>query len=114
MSYPRQKEVVFFCLFFFVFFVCFFFAFLGNGFVTLFKKFGNQGKFCLWNPGSRALESGIQLKEFGIPLTIGIKNPSSTDQKIRNPEYKAVLDSLTWGEFCLTFWESYLSRSKEA
>ena len=87
MSYPRQKEVVFFLSFFFVvFFVCFFFAFLGNGFVTLYKKFGNQGKFCLWNPGSRALESGIQLKEFGIPLTIGIKNPSSTDLKsgIRN------------------------------
>ena len=87
MSYPRQKEVVFFLSFFFVVFFClFFFAFQGNGFVTLFKKFGNQGKFCLWNPGSRALESGIQLKEFGIPLTIGIKNPSSTELKsgIRN------------------------------
>ena len=88
MSYPRRKGVVFFLSLFFLFvFVCFFlFAFLGNGFVTLFKKFGNQGKFCLWNLGSRALESGIQLKEFGIPLTIGIKNPSSTDLKsgIRN------------------------------
>ena len=28
--------------------------------------------------GSGALESGIQLKESGIPLTIGIGNPSST------------------------------------
>ena len=90
MSYPRQKEVVFFLslflLFFFCLFVFFFFAFLGNGFVTLFKKFGNQGKFCLWNLGSQALESGIQLKEFGIPLTTGIKSPSSTDLKsgIRN------------------------------
>ena len=68
-------------VFVFVFVFVFFFAFLGNGFVTLFKKFGNQGKFCLWNAGSRALESGIQLKESGIPLTIGIKNPSSTDLK---------------------------------
>ena len=24
---------------------------------------------------------GIQLKEYGIPLTIGIRNPSSTDKK---------------------------------
>ena len=27
-------------------------------------------KFCLWDPESRALESVIKLKEFGIPLTI--------------------------------------------
>ena len=29
---------------------------------------------------SWALESGIQFKESGIPLTIGIQNPSSTDK----------------------------------
>ena len=30
---------------------------------------------------SGALESGIQLKDAGIPITIGIQNPSSTDKK---------------------------------
>ena len=48
---------------------------------------------------------GIQLKEYGIPLTIGIRNPSSTDKKSAveylamnpestawNPESKTVLD----------------------
>ena len=28
-------------------------------------------KICLWNPKSWALESGLQFKKFGIPLTIG-------------------------------------------
>ena len=32
--------------------------------------FRNQGKFCLWNPESWALEPRIQLKESRIPLTI--------------------------------------------
>ena len=44
--------------------------------------FRNPRHFCLlnWlrNVESWALESGIQLKESGIPLTIGILNPSST------------------------------------
>ena len=57
-------------------------------------------KNLLWNPESWALESGIQLKESGIPLTIGIRNPSSTDKEsvTWNPEFKNVLDSLTSGE----------------
>ena len=38
-------------------------------------------KNLLWNPESWALESGIQLKESGIPLTIGIRNPSFTDKE---------------------------------
>ena len=42
------------------------------------SKLRNPGKFC-W-----ALESGIQLKESGIPQTIGIQNPSSPG-KDRNP-----------------------------
>ena len=33
------------------------------------------------NPESWALESGIQRKESGIPLTIGIWNPTSTDKE---------------------------------
>ena len=42
------------------------------------SRLRNLGKFCLWNTKSWALDSGIQLKESGIPLTIGIQNPSST------------------------------------
>ena len=34
----------------------------------------------MWNPESLALESGVQLKESGIPLVIGSENPSSTDK----------------------------------
>ena len=56
-----------------------------------------------------ALESGLRLKESGIPLTTGIQNPSSTDIKLEasswNPESlawssksKTVLYSLIWGE----------------
>ena len=34
----------------------------------------------MWNPESWVLESGVQLKESGLPLAIGIENPSSTDK----------------------------------
>ena len=40
---------------------------------------------------SWALESGIQFKESGIPLTIRIQNPSSIEKKNRN---QYVLDYL--------------------
>ena len=36
-------------------------------------------QFLLCNLESWPLESRIQLKEFGIKVTIGIQNPSSTD-----------------------------------
>ena len=48
--------------------------------------------FCVWNLESWAFESGIQLKESRIPLTIEIQNPSSTDKDwnpvpgIQNPK----------------------------
>ena len=51
----------------------------------------NLGKICLWNPEYWDLESGVQLKESGLSLAIGIENPSSTDKDwngvpvIRNP-----------------------------
>ena len=45
-----------------------------------------SGKFFLWNPESWALESGIQCKEWGITLTIGIPNPGPTD-KDWNPQH---------------------------
>ena len=71
--------------------------------------FCNSGNFCLWNLESWVLEFGIHLKESGIPLTIGIQNPSSTDKEsgiqylesgtAGNPESKTGLDSLTWGEY---------------
>ena len=35
----------------------------------------------MWNVESLNLESGIQLKESGIPLTIRIQNPSTTDKE---------------------------------
>ena len=56
---------------------------------------------CLWNPESCALESGIQIKEYGMPLKIWIRNPNSSCKlrnPVRNPESKTVLDSLTWGK----------------
>ena len=60
-----------------------------------------SGKFLLAESGiqenSVLVKSGIQLKEFGIPLTTGIQNPRSTDI-YWNPESKTVLDSLTWGK----------------
>ena len=40
-----------------------------------------SSKVLLWNQVFWALESGVQLKESGIPLTIGIRNPSSTHSK---------------------------------
>ena len=62
--------------------------------------FWNPRKFPLSNLESWALESGIQLKESGIPLTTKFRwqrlesifwNPESTAW---NPESKTVLDSL--------------------
>ena len=56
------------------------------------------------------MESGIQLKESGIPLTIAIRNPSSTDKDWNpvpgnresmawNPQSKAVLNIIPlWDE----------------
>ena len=35
---------------------------------------------CGINPEYWALESGLQLKEYGIPPTNGIRNPSATDK----------------------------------
>ena len=52
--------------------------------VTLYVResgFRNVGTFCLWNPESWALECRIQLKESGIPLRIGIRNPSFTGKE---------------------------------
>ena len=50
---------------------------------------------------SWAVEFGMQLKESGIPTTLGIQNPSSVDKDWNltpgNLESN-VLDFLTWGE----------------
>ena len=60
------------------------------------------------NPDSRHIflvQSGKRLKESGIPLTIGVRNPNSTDKKSGfqylefeftawNPESETALDSL--------------------
>ena len=52
------------------------------------------GKFCLWNPESWAFESGIQIKESGIPLTMGIGNPRYTDKKSRIPYLESGIHGL--------------------
>ena len=39
------------------------------------SRFRNLPNFCLWTQESLTLESGIQLKESRIPITIGIPNP---------------------------------------
>ena len=41
----------------------------------------NPGNSCLCNPESWALQSGLQLKEYRIPVIIGIRNPSSIDKE---------------------------------
>ena len=48
------------------------------------------------------LESGIQLKESGIPFTIGIQYQESGIDSL-DPKSKTVLDSITWGKK-LTSW----------
>ena len=80
------------------------------------KGFWNLANFCFWNPKSCkcllwnseswALESGIQHKESGMPLMIGIWNPTNDwnpesntwnpESTVWNPESKTVLDSLMW------------------
>ena len=45
------------------------------------SRSGQSQHWRIWIPESCALESWIELKESGIPLTIGIQNPSSTDKK---------------------------------
>ena len=66
------------------------------------SEFWNPVNFCLWNRKSWVLESGIQLKESGIPLTIGIQNASSTDRDknpdpgIRNPQPGIRIPGLSW------------------
>ena len=42
---------------------------------------GINKNFGMWNLEFWALESGIQFKDFGIPLTSAIWNPSSADKE---------------------------------
>ena len=61
---------------------------------------GSQENFAceIQNPNNPGLESGIQLKESAIALTIAIRNPISTKKKSAsntwNPEPNFVLDFL--------------------
>ena len=62
------------------------------------------------------MESRIQLKESGIPLTIGIENPSSTDKYqnpvpgIQNPQCGIQNPRLSWipflGAICTCQWKT--------
>ena len=81
--------------------------------------------FCLWNPGSWYLESVIQVKESGIPLTIGIENLSFIRKESEIPYLESgvqrvwsrILNCLglphwswQWGEFSnRTHWGRYLT-----
>ena len=67
-------------------------------------------KCFLVNPESwLSVESGIQLKESGIPLTIGIRNPSSTD---KNPESSPWSpESVAWNRQSKTFLDSLIWQS---
>ena len=67
-----------------------------------FRKLGN---FFLWNRESQVLESGVQLKQSRIPLTVRIQAASSADKEsviwylesgIHGVEI--VLDSFTWSK----------------
>ena len=53
-----------------------------------------SGKICLWNPESWVLESGIQLKESGIPQIFWIRNPISIDKRLESSNWK--LESTVW------------------
>ena len=55
---------------------------------------GNPGNFCLWIQESRVLESEIQLKDIGIPLTVGIRNPRSTNTESRIQDLKSGIPSM--------------------
>ena len=70
-------------------------------------KICESEKFECRKPESWALESGKQLKESRIPLTIGILSPSFTDKEsgIQYPvihgeesSFSSSLGSLTWGD----------------
>ena len=86
------------------------------------SEFRNQGNFCLWyqNPGiflwnldSWVLESKTRLKESGIPLTIRIQNPSSTDKasEIRKPQLGVQCPRHHWIIFYYIHTEKYSPKS---
>ena len=57
--------------------------------ISTYSPLAYPGNVCLWNPKSWALEFEMQLKESGIPLTIGFQNP--------NPLTKTVINYLECG-----------------
>ena len=66
------------------------------------SRFPIQGNFCSWNPEYWALQSGTHLKDSGIPLKIGIQNPSSSGKDwnsvswIWNPRHGIQNPRLSW------------------
>ena len=69
------------------------------------------------------MESGIQLKESGTLLKIGIQNPNFTNSlesstgnpefRAWNPESKTVLDSVTWGDSSLIVFPTAVTKGKK-
>ena len=67
-------------------------------------------KCFLVNPESwLSVESGIQLKESGIPLTIGIRNPSSTDKNPESSPWNP--ESVAWNRQSKTVFDSLICQS---
>ena len=59
----------------------------------------NARNFCLWNPGSWALESGMQLKEFGLQRMPSSSSAWNPESPAWNPELiQHYMYSLTWNE----------------
>ena len=65
----------------------------------------NLDNYCLWNRESWDLKSGIQAKGSGIPLTIVLRNPSSSDKKSGMCEFLYVTQ--LWYVQLLNFILSY-------
>ena len=72
------------------------------------NEFRNPANFCVWNPESSKVCPRNRNPGLGIPLKMGIRNPSSTGIDLEslpgirneslawNPESKTVLGSLAW------------------
>ena len=73
--------------------ICYSWSLISRFFSPHIRESGLRQSFCLWNPESLALESGIQFKESVLPPMIRIQNPRFTD-KDRNQCLESEIRSL--------------------
>ena len=71
------------------------------------RESGNGENFCLWNPESWALESGIQLKESRIPLNDWNPQRLESSTVFRNPHVGSRIQD------CLRFPIQYTGKESE-